>query len=109
VASIDSAVYDDSQVTEGARLRLAPVPFIPPAYRHCSFRGEVMVAAIVEPSGAVDSVRVIRSFHPSFDSAAAAWVRGASFSPACRDGRPVRVRIIQPVTFAMLYGSQCKF
>ena len=99
--STDSAVYDTSQVTEHPRVRSGPRPEYPSVERHRRIQGRVIIGVIVEPDGtvALDSVRVVQSVDPALDREALRWVRGASFWPACRDGRPVRVRIAVPIDF----------
>ncbi len=101
LASTDSAVYDTTQVTERASLRSAPEPRYPSMERELGIEGRVIMALVIGPDGTPDqsSVRITRNVDPAIDSRALRWIRGVSYWPACRDGRPVRARVAQPVDF----------
>ena len=101
LASTDSAVYDTTQVTERPSLRSASEPRYPQIQRDLGIEGRVIVALLVGPDGVPDqsSVQVLQRVDPAIDRAAVRWIRSASYWPACRDGRPVRARITQPVDF----------
>ncbi len=105
--SADSAVYDTSQVTEHPRVRRGgPMPAYPIVELQRRIQGRVIIGVIVESDGTVDqdSVRVLQSVDQAIDREALRWVRGASFWPACRDGRPVRVRVAVPIDFRTKEG-----
>lgn len=101
LASTDSAVYDTSQVTERPRLRGAPELTYPGMQRDLAVGGRVIVSVIVAADGSpeLNSARIVRKVDPALDQEALNWIGGASYWPACRDGRPVRARIAQPVDF----------
>ena len=63
----------------------------------------MVVEAVVDTSGDVvrGSLRVVSSSHALFVPEATALVRGSHYRPARFGGRPVRVRIQVPVTFAL--------
>jgi len=58
----------------------------------------VVLAVVVDDTGAVTDV-VVREGEPPFSDAAARAVRSWSFAPATRDGVPIRARILVSVTF----------
>ena len=101
LASTDSAVYDTTQVTERPRVRSAPEPRYPPMERGLGREGQVILAVVIGPDGAPDlnSLRIVDNLGPAFDREALRWIWSASYWPACRDGRPVRARVAQPVDF----------
>lgn len=101
LASTDSVVYDTTQVAEHATLRSASEPWYPPIQRDLAIEGRVVVDLVVGSDGAPDqsSVRIVQNVDPAIDRAAVRWIGSASYWPACRDGRPVRARITQPVDF----------
>jgi len=101
LASTDSAVYDTTQVTERPTLRSASEPWYPPIQRDLAIEGRVIVDLVVGSDGAPDqsSVRIVRNVDPAIDHEAVRWIGSASYWPACRDGRPVRARVAQPVDF----------
>ena len=78
----------------------APSPPYPEAARRAGLQGVVIVAAVVDATGAVRDVRVLRG-PPILDRAAAAAVSGWRFAPATRAGRPVAVRYNLTVTFTL--------
>lgn len=62
--------------------------------------GVTVVRLLVNVEGGVDSVVVAEgSGHPALDSAAVQGVRGASFEPARKKGKPVQVWVRLPVNF----------
>jgi TonB family protein len=101
LASSDSTVYDTSQVTERPRLRGAPELTYPGMQRDLAIGGRVIVDVIIAADGSPElpSARIVRKVDPKLDGEALNWIGGASYWPACRDGRPVRARITQPVDF----------
>ena len=54
-------------------------------------RKVVVVEAIVDEHGRVESACVVLSVSPAFDSRALAFVRDQQYEPAIHDGRPVKV------------------
>jgi TonB family protein len=101
LASTDSAVHDTAQVTERPTVRSAPEPAYPRIQRESGIEGRVIMAAIIGPDGTPEqgSVRIIQGVDPAIDREALRWIRGASYWPACHDGRPVRARVAQPLDF----------
>ena len=100
-------MYDTSHVTEHPRVRRGgPMPAYPIVELQRRIQGRVIIGVIVESDGTVDqdSVRVLQSVDQAIDREALRWVRGASFWPACRDGRPVRVRVAVPIDFRTKEG-----
>ncbi len=65
-------------------------PAYPPGARAERLEGDVLLEVVVSTAGAVESVRVLKSAGHGFDESAVAEVRGYRYSPAMKDGRPVR-------------------
>jgi TonB family protein len=63
-------------------------------------RGIVIVEAVIGEDGRVEDVKVIRSV-PGLDEAATRAVRLWEYEPTKLAGKPVRVRLSQPITFAL--------
>lgn len=63
-------------------------------------RGIVIVEAQIGEDGKVESVRVARSI-PGLDEAAMSAVRLWEYEPSKVAGKPVKVRLTQPITFAL--------
>jgi len=56
---------------------------------------------VLSTSGTVDSARVLKGAGHGLDEAAVAGVRNYRFSPATKDGRPVRVRMQYTMQFRL--------
>lgn len=103
LTTTDSTIYDTTQVSERPTIRTAPELNYPPLQRDLLIRGRVVLGVTVGADGAPDdsSVQVLDRVDPALDRAAIRWIEGVTYWPACRDGRPVRVRIAQPVDFCI--------
>jgi protein TonB len=77
-------------------------PYYPASARRTGTQGHVLVRALVDEYGRVEDAEVVES-EPAgvFDDAALKSVRGWTFSPATRQGRPVAVRIDIPIRFRL--------
>src|SRR5262249_24059431 len=103
VLSADSTVYDLAQVTEKPIRRTGPAPRYPPGAEQKRVPGSVLLDAIVEPTGVVNSslITVVSASDSTFARAAADALSGTHFWPACRGGSAVRVRIHFPFQFSI--------
>ena len=72
--------------------------------RDLGIEGRVVVAVVIGPDGTPDqsSARIVEKVDPGIDSEALRWIQGVSYWPACRDGRPVRARVAQPLDFCIV-------
>jgi TonB family protein len=61
--------------------------------------GDVLMSLIVDATGRVDSVRVIRSLRPDLDDSAVRTMRTWRFEPARRDGTAVAAQIEVSMSF----------
>jgi len=75
-------------------------PVYPPEAAARGLRGIVILSLIVDETGRVEDVEVVRSV-PPFDDAAIAAVRQWSYEPTRIAGQPVKVRITVPISFLM--------
>ncbi|HEX4574692.1 MAG TPA: energy transducer TonB [Gemmatimonadales bacterium] len=108
LAGADSVVYDTTQVTERPSLRSAPDPWYPTLQRDLGIEGRVILDVVVGSDGTPDagSARIVQDVVPALDHEALRWIWNVSYWPACRDGRPVRARVAQPVDFCI--SSKCR-
>lgn len=74
-------------------------PEYPPAARRQRVGGTVILEVLVDHTGQVEDVRVLRSVRSDIDNAAVAAVRSWRYRPATKDGVRVKVRQTQPVNF----------
>lgn len=73
----------------------------PGQLREAGVRGTTSLRMVVEPDGSTSNVSVIRSSgYVEMDQGAVRVGRAMRFTPAMVNGRPVRVRVDLPVTFA---------
>ena len=75
-------------------------PAYPPEAAMRGLRGIVILELIVDEQGRVATADVIRSV-PPFDEAALSAARQWEYEVTQVDGRPVRVRVTVPITFAL--------
>jgi len=75
-------------------------PTYPAEAQAQGIRGIVILDVLIDTSGKVASVDVIRSI-PLLDEAAASAVRKWEYEVTKVDGKPVQVRLTQPITFAL--------
>lgn len=71
----------------------------PPEAEAAGIGGRVLVSFVVSEAGAVEAAEVVEPVHPLLDAAALAAVRATPFRPGLRDGQPVRVQMVLPITF----------
>lgn len=72
----------------------------PAEARRLGFQGKVVLEVVVDESGRVARVRVLRPLHPLLDEAAVRAAKGLRFRPGRVDGRPVSVKI--PYTYVFV-------
>ncbi|MEW5993362.1 MAG: energy transducer TonB [Candidatus Zixiibacteriota bacterium] len=78
-------------------------PEYPQAAKRLSAEGTVVLEVQVDRTGSVERVTVLSDSNPGFgfSQAAVAAARTAVFSPALRNGQPVRCRVMFPVEFVI--------
>jgi len=75
-------------------------PEYPEMARRARIEGNVILEAIINTSGDVENVRVLRSI-PLLDNSAIAAVKKWKYKPAVQHGRPVKVFFTVVVTFSL--------
>ena len=103
LVSTDSMIYDTTQVTERPTIRTAPEVRYPQMQRDLHIGGRVLLGVVVGSNGApeANSVQVLERVDSALDRSAVRWLLSSTYWPACRDGRPVRARIAQPLDFCV--------
>lgn len=74
-------------------------PVFPAEFRRADIRGEAEVWFIIGADGRTEEVQVKRATDEAFAKAAIAAVSQWRFQPGTKDGKPVRVRSQQLITF----------
>jgi len=81
------------------RTRFQKAPVYPHSMKVAGTSGTVWVEFMVDETGRVHDVRVIKSEHPDFDEATILAVSEWRFEPGTRNHIPVRFRMSIPVVF----------
>jgi TonB family protein len=84
-----------------ARLISSAPPVYPPRARAAEVEADVGVDLVLDAAGVVAEAKVTRAAGYGLDESALAAIRGYRFSPAQKDGRPVRVRMHWTVQFRL--------
>lgn len=100
---VQDEVFSVDVVQEKPELLSAPELVYPDLLKKAGIQGVVMVQAIIDTAGRVEqnSVRVVSSANPGFDSPARDYVLKTLFRPARVYGHAVRVLVEVPVTFTI--------
>ncbi len=91
-------LFDPGALDQPARVLFQAQPKMTPALRKKT-PAVVVVAFIVDPSGRVSEVSVLKSSDTSFNTAAINAVKKWRFEPAQRGGKPIEARIRQTIEF----------
>lgn len=97
----DTTAYDEHAVSARPARIGGPPPRYPDELRRAGTPGGVVVEFIVGVDGRVEpqTVRVISTTNPAFNSTTVDAIRRSVFCPATIGSRPVRARITQPVYY----------
>ena len=100
-AAVPGDVYVEQWVPQPPEMIAHPAARYPELLRQAGVEGVVVVEAVVDTLGRVESgsVRIVRSTNPLFDGPAREVVAGSRFRPGRVNGRPVRVLVTVPVAF----------
>jgi protein TonB len=101
VAASPEPVLPESAVSVAATLMARAAAAYPPAARMDDLEADVPLEIVVDTTGSVVDARVLARAGSGFDESALAAIRRYRFSPAQREGRPVRVRMRWSVQFRL--------
>ena len=74
-------------------------PQYPDSLKGSGVQGTVLIRAIIGENGCTQGVWVTRKLHPKLDEIAKQTVSSWKFSPATKDGKPVKVMVQIEVKF----------
>ncbi|MEZ6194613.1 MAG: energy transducer TonB [Planctomycetota bacterium] len=94
----DKALFSLAELDQKPRAVYQPSPSVEPALKKKA-PATVYVLFIVNESGKVEKPKAKRSSDPAFESAAVSAVKKWKFEPGKRNGKPVRFRMLVPITF----------
>jgi hypothetical protein len=82
----------------------------PPNYEYKQITATAQYQFVVTETGSVDpnTIQVLEATAPAFAAAGTQMIEGSRFSPGELDGKAVRVRVSQRVTWNLPPGSDCR-
>ena len=98
---IKDEVLGADQLDERPRQLYQPQPRYPSAMRKQRLEGRVVLLLTLDEKGRVVHAKVSRSSQSGFNDAALAAARNWKFKPGMKGGKPVRSKILQPITFKL--------
>ena len=93
--------YGENAVSNRARVLASAAASYPPRARAEEVESDVALEIVVDTQGRVVEARVLTPAGYGFDDAALSAIRKYRFSPAQREGQPVRVRMRWSVQFRL--------
>lgn len=100
-ASSRERAFEEKWVDVPPKVKFVERPEYSAALQASGIAGHVVLAAEVTPEGQVENARAIESTNPLLDAEAVRVFKKWQFTPAMRDGEPVRVRIRQVISFSI--------
>ena len=73
----------------------------PEMAKEAGIQGRVLVQFVVNKNGQAQDVTVSKSVHETLDAEAIRAVKEMSFEPGMKDGEPINVQMVLPVTFKL--------
>lgn len=73
----------------------------PISAKDAGVEGKVLVKAIIDEGGNVAETEVIKSVNTDCDKAAVDAIKKTKFTPATKDGKPVKTEVVIPVMFKL--------
>jgi len=73
----------------------------PQSAKEANIQGKVLIKAIIDEKGNVAETEVINSIQKDCDQAAVDAIKKTKFTPATKDGKPVKAEVVIPVMFKL--------
>ncbi len=97
---------DDGKKREMPKALSRPLPVYPLSMRRSGLRGDVLVEFVVNAEGRAENAVVVRTLNPAFNESALEAIRGFRFEPGRVDGRAVKTRMMQPISYSLdMFGG----
>ena len=94
-----SDVYNVGGGVSAPKVIYSPDPEYSKEAKQARWDGTVVLQAIVDTDGKPKYLKVVKSLGHGLDEKAVEAVQGWQFSPAMKDGKPVKVRLLIEVTY----------
>ena len=79
-------------------------PWYPAILKKAGIEGQVWLKVLVDENGFVAKAETVKSTHPAFAASAIAAVKQWEFSPAMKDGKPIKAEVTIPFRFKLADG-----
>jgi TonB family protein len=80
-------------------------PWYPTILKEAGIEGTVWLKVLIDEKGYVAKAETLKADHPGFAEAAIAAVKQWEFSPAMKDGKPIKSEVTIPFRFKLADGS----
>jgi TonB family protein len=80
-------------------------PWYPSILKAAGIEGEAWLKVFINEKGSVEKAEVIKTTHPAFAEAAIEAVKQWEFSPAMKDGKPLKSEVTIPFRFKLADSS----
>ena len=94
-------IYHRKDLSSDAVPHPSPKYNYPDEFRNAGIKGRVVLYAVVDETGHVKSILILRSLHPYLTQQALNAARQQTFDPAIKDGKPVKCLVVLRYAFGM--------
>lgn len=101
VSDLGSMIFDLEELDEIPKAISRVSPIYPDTMRRAGLNGRVVMLFIVDEKGMVKNARVESSTNPAFSRPALDALRKWRFKPGVKDGRKVKTKMRQPMSFSL--------
>jgi len=98
---IEKETYELKEVDLAPRLIKAVAPRYPADYKKQGIQGNVVLQIIIDENGMPEDIKIASLTHKGFADAAIEAAKQYRYSPAYYQGKPVKIRVKQPITFSL--------
>ncbi len=101
VTDLDSMIFELEELDEIPKAISRVSPIYPNTMRRAGLNGRVVMFFIVDEKGMVKNARVESASNPAFSRPALDAIRKWRFTAGVKDGRKVKTKMRQPMTFSL--------
>jgi len=80
-------------------------PWYPELLKKAGIEGKVIVNVFIDEQGKVEKTKILESTHEAFSEAATKAAMQWEFSPAMKEGKPIKAEVTIPFRFKLAEGS----
>jgi TonB family protein len=80
-------------------------PWYPELLKLAGIEGKVLVNVFIDEQGKVEKTKILESTHEAFSEAAVKAAKQWEFSPAMKEGKPIKAEVTIPFRFKLAEGS----